>query len=85
MYCLTDSSKSACKLGSITAQVQKLGLEPGLTLKPLCIPLQLSAAVLSSQKAEGTVGDERWRLQNKIPRLIFKAHITKEGKAALGM
>lgn len=36
------------------AQVQKLGLEPDLTLKPVHFPLRLTTAVLSSQHAEGT-------------------------------
>lgn len=52
---LTESSNQlASQVIYIMAQVQKLGLEPGLTPKPVCFPLRLTTAVLSSQHAEGT-------------------------------
>lgn len=84
VYCLTDFSNSACELGDIVAYVQELGLEPGLTPKPVHFPSQLSTAVLSSQYAERTVGDARWWLPNNILRLICNTDITKEGKTEVG-
>lgn len=59
------------------AQVQTLGLDPGLPLSPWGSPLQLSAADLPSQHADGTVADARRWLPAQIPRLVTRTSLER--------